>query len=119
MSSEMPAQWSSLPIESDRGAFLVPDEVAYFNTASLAPMFRGVRDAGAAALDRRARPWEIADVDWFTDVEHLRALAGQLVGEDDGEGIALVPATSYGFATAVANLPVPAGSAIVVLEGEY
>ncbi|HZC51652.1 MAG TPA: aminotransferase class V-fold PLP-dependent enzyme, partial [Mycobacterium sp.] len=57
--------------------------------------------------------------DWFTDVERLRGLAGRLFGEADGEGVALVPATSYGFATAVGNLPVPAHSTIVVLEGEY
>jgi selenocysteine lyase/cysteine desulfurase len=119
MSSAMPARWSGLPIEPDRGAFLVPDDVAYFNTASLAPMLRRVREAGTAALDQRARPWEVADADWFTEVEHLRALAGQLVGDAAGEGVALVPATSYGFATAVANLPVPADSTIIVLDGEY
>lgn len=115
----MAASWSAVPIEPNRGAFLVPDEVAYFNTASLAPMLRRVRDAGTAALDRRARPWDIADADWFTDVERLRSLAGRLFGEADGEGVALVPATSYGFAAAVANLPVPGRSTIVVLDGEY
>lgn len=119
MASEIPAQWAGLSIEPDRGAFLIPDEVAYFNTASLAPTLRRVRDAGVTALQRRARPWEIADADWFTDVERLRTLAGQLVGDEDGEGIALVPATSYGFATAVANMPVPSDSTIIVLDGEY
>jgi selenocysteine lyase/cysteine desulfurase len=119
VSSTIQGRWPGLPIEPDREAFLVPDAVAYFNTASLAPMLRRVREAGTAALDKRARPWDVADADWFTEVEHLRALAGQLFGDPDGEGVALVPASSYGFATAVANLPVRAGSTIVVLDGEY
>jgi selenocysteine lyase/cysteine desulfurase len=103
---------------AQRDQFDVPDDVAYFNTASLSPVLRSVREAGESALRQRARPWEIGEADWFTDVERLRALAGQLVG-GDAEGIALVPATSYGFAVAAANLPVTAGQQILVLADEY
>jgi selenocysteine lyase/cysteine desulfurase len=105
-------------VDSSRDLFDVPDDVAYFNTASLSPVLRSVRAAGEAALRRRAAPWEIGEADWFTDAERLRALAGRLVG-DDAEGIALVPATSYGFAVAAANLPVGAGKQILVLADEY
>ena len=41
--------------------------------------------------------------DWFTDVERLRELFARLVGAD-ADGVALVPATSYGFAVAARNL---------------
>ncbi|WP_030441893.1 aminotransferase class V-fold PLP-dependent enzyme [Actinoplanes subtropicus] len=109
----MVVEWSS-----ERHLFDVPDEVAYFNTASLSPVLRSVRAAGESALRRRARPWEIAEADWFADVERLRALAGRLVG-GDGEGIALVPATSYGFAVAAANLALAAGQQVLVLADEY
>ena len=37
-----------------RSAYDVPDEVAYFNTANLAPHLHTVRAAGEAGLDRRA-----------------------------------------------------------------
>ncbi|NMO51118.1 aminotransferase class V-fold PLP-dependent enzyme [Actinoplanes sp. TBRC 11911] len=104
--------------ESQRDLFDVPEDVAYFNTASLSPVLRSVRAAGEAALRQRARPWEIGEADWFTDVERLRALAGRLVG-GDAEGIALVPATSYGFAVAAANLPLTAGQQVLVLAEEY
>jgi selenocysteine lyase/cysteine desulfurase len=103
---------------SQRDLFDVPDEVAYFNAASLSPMLHSVRAAGEAALRRRSRPWEISDADWFADVERLRALAGRLVG-GDAEGIALVPATSYGFAVAAANLALEAGQQVLVLAEEY
>ncbi|MFF5296027.1 aminotransferase class V-fold PLP-dependent enzyme [Paractinoplanes globisporus] len=103
---------------SQRDLFDVPDEVAYFNVASLSPVLRAVRAAGESALRQRARPWEIGEADWFTGVERLRALAGRLFG-DDAEGVALVPATSYGFAVAAANLPLDAGQQILVLADEY
>ena len=103
---------------SQRHLFDVPDEVAYFNTASLSPMLRSVRAAGESALRGRARPWEISEADWFAGAERLRALAGRLVG-GDAEGIALVPATSYGFAVAAANLPLAAGQQVLVLAEEY
>lgn len=101
-----------------RAAYDVPDEVAYFNTANLSPHLHAVRAAGDAALDRRGRPWTIAPEDWFRDVECLRALLGNLVGAD-GEGVAVIPATSYGFAVAARNLPLQAGQRVLVLAEEY
>jgi selenocysteine lyase/cysteine desulfurase len=109
---------AGMRIASCRAEFAVPDDVAYFNTASLGPLLHVVRDAGEEALRRRAAPWTISTDDWFTDIETLRALVGRLVG-DDADGVAFVPATSYGFAVAALNLPVPSGSRIMVLAGEY
>ncbi len=109
---------AGMRIASCRAEFAVPDDVAYFNTASLGPLLHVVRDAGEEALRRRAAPWTISADDWFTDIETLRALVGRLVG-DDADGVAFVPATSYGFAVAALNLPVPSGSRIMVLAGEY
>jgi selenocysteine lyase/cysteine desulfurase len=105
-------------IGAQRAAFNVPDDVAYFNTANLAPQLHAVRAAGEAALERRGRPWAISSADWFVDVERLRALFAQLVGVST-EGVALVPATSYGFAVAAANLPLEAGWRVLVLAEEY
>jgi selenocysteine lyase/cysteine desulfurase len=105
-----------------REGFAVPTDVAYFNTANLAPLLHSVRAAGEAALERRAEPWTIAAEDWFSDVETLRAMIGSLFGNDedaDGDGLALVPSTSYGFAVAARNLPLPPGAKILVLDQEY
>jgi selenocysteine lyase/cysteine desulfurase len=103
---------------AQRELFAVPPEIAYFNTASLAPQLHAVRAAGAAALRRRGRPWTITSDDWFSDVERLRALFGGLVGAD-ADGIALVPATSYGFAVAARNLPLRPADRVLVLANEY
>ena len=87
-----------------RHLFDVPEEIAYFNTANLvaAPALgssrrRRLRSTGAVARGRST------PADWFSDVERLRGLFGRLLGTD-AEGIALIPATSYGFAVAARNL---------------
>lgn len=105
-------------IVNQRAAFNVPVEVAYFNTASLGPQLHAVRAAGEAALERRGRPWAIAASDWFVEVERLRSLFAAVIGAT-ADGVALVPATSYGFAVAARNLPLRAGERVVVLAEEY
>ena len=105
-------------IGGQRAAFNVPADIAYFNTANLAPQLHAVRIAGEAALERRGRPWTISAADWFVDVERLRSLFGELVGTR-GEGVAIVPATSYGFAVAARSLSLSAGQRVLVLDEEY
>jgi selenocysteine lyase/cysteine desulfurase len=111
----VPPAWA---VGEHRAAFDVPDDIAYFNTANLAPHLHSVARAGTAALARRGRPWTIGPADWFDDAERARGLFGRLVGAD-AEGVAIVPATSYGFAVAAQNLPIRAGQRIVVLAEEY
>lgn len=103
---------------SQRSAFDVPEDVAYFNTANLSPLLHSVRAAGESALRQRAQPWTIRAEDWFGDVERLRSLFAALVG-GDADGVALVPATSYGFAVAARNIRLAAGQRILVLAEEY
>lgn len=106
------------PLGSLRDEFDVPPEIAYFNTANLGPLPHRVRASGEAALERRARPWTIAASDWFADVERLRELFAQLIGAD-ADGVAFVPATSYGFGVAARNLRLAPWQRIVVLAEEY
>jgi selenocysteine lyase/cysteine desulfurase len=115
--ADMAAEQEAL-IPAQRDAFNVPEEIAYFNTASLAPQLRAVREAGEAALESRGQPWLISASDWFTDVERLRSLFAQLIGAS-ADGVAIVPATSYGFAVAARNLPLQAGQRVLVLAEEY
>jgi selenocysteine lyase/cysteine desulfurase len=101
-----------------RTAFEVPEEVCYLNCAYMAPQLRAVREAGKAAIDWRSQPWEIVASDFFDNVERVRALFGRLVVADP-ECVALIPAVSYGMATAAAVLPFRRGDSVLLLEGEY
>jgi selenocysteine lyase/cysteine desulfurase len=103
---------------SRRDLFDVPRDVAYLNTANMSPLLRAVREAGGRGVDVRGRPWAIEPIDWFTEVERLRGLAGKVFGVP-ADGLALVPSTSYGLAVAARNLPLKAGERVLVLDDEF
>lgn len=105
-------------LEDQRAQFEVDDEVAYINTANMSPLLRSVRAAGEAALARRSRPWTITADDWFSAVERLRSSVAQLINGSP-EGVALVPASSYGLAVAARNLPAGPGDRVLVLDQEF
>ena len=65
----------------------------------------------------RARGRSAAE-DWFGDVERLRGLFAAIVGAD-AEVVALVPATSYGFAVAARNIGLGNGDRVLVLAEAY
>jgi selenocysteine lyase/cysteine desulfurase len=106
-------------LPNQRDAFEMPDDIAYFNLASLAPQLKAVREAGEAALNRRAAPWFIKTTDWFTEVEALRGLFARIISAPDAEGVALVPTTSYGIGVAARNVLLRAGQRILVIAEEY
>jgi len=84
----------------------------------MAPQLRAVAEAGERAIAARSSPWRTQASDWFTGAEELRGLAAALMN-GDAEGIAVVPAASYGIAIAAKNAPVRAGQSIVLLDREF
>lgn len=108
----------SMPVGSQRDLFDIPDGVAYFNTANMSPLLLSVREAGERGVARRASPWLVRSADWFDDVELLRDRVAELIGVGS-DGIAFVPATSYGLAIAARNLDAAPGDRVVVLAEEY
>lgn len=113
----MPAD-PTLPIAPQDELYELHPEITYLNTAALAPRLRAVTEAGTAAVEWTARPWEITPEDWFTDPEHLRSVAADLFGVSPN-GLAFVPAASYGLALAAHNVPVGRGESIVVLDDQF
>ena len=107
-----------LPLPVQRELFDIPDDVAYFNCANMAPQLRSAREAAEAAWHRRARTWLIGSEDWFTEAEERRSLFARLAGVD-ADGVALVPATSYGLAVAAANLTAAPGQRVLVLAEDF
>jgi selenocysteine lyase/cysteine desulfurase len=107
-----------LPLPVQRELFDIPNDVAYFNCANIAPLLRSAREAAAAAWQRRAHTWLIGSDDWFTEAEERRSLFARLAGVD-ADGVALVPATSYGLAVAAANLTAAPGQRVLVLAEDF
>lgn len=100
------------PLETGRDAFAVPGDVAYLNCGYFAPPLRAVAAAGQAALRTAATPWARVPADFFDGPERLRAGFAALTGARAAD-IALIPAVSYGVATAAKNLPLSRGEVIL------
>ncbi|HET9620296.1 MAG TPA: aminotransferase class V-fold PLP-dependent enzyme [Kofleriaceae bacterium] len=101
-----------------RHAFDVPDDIAYFNCAYMAPMLRAVREASQRALDHVARPWQVGADDFFAPAERARERFAALIGAR-ADDVAIVPSASFGVSTAARNLPLAAGQVVLVLEEEF
>ncbi|HEU4732772.1 MAG TPA: aminotransferase class V-fold PLP-dependent enzyme [Kofleriaceae bacterium] len=105
-------------IPCQRDAFDIPDDVAYFNCAYMAPMLRSVRRAAEAALVRTGQPWQVTSDDFFTPPERARQLFARLIGARPDD-VAITPSASFGISTAARNLPLARGQSILLLEEEF
>lgn len=105
-----------LPCQRD--LFEIPEDIVYLNCAYMSPLLRSVREAGEAGIARKVQPWKVQTNDFFEDAEIARDLFAQIIGADP-EGVALIPAASYGLSLAAANLPLKRGQRIVVLDEEF
>jgi len=109
---------SGVDPQTARELFDLPDDVTFLNCANIGPQMRSVTEAGMSAVAMKAHPWRISSDTWFSAPEELRKLAAQLLNVE-AEGMALVPAASYGIAVAAANVKVKEGQSIVLLDREF
>lgn len=116
--SAAPEAAAPAPLPCQRALFDMPRDVAYLNCAYMSPLLRSVVEAGEAGLRRKARPWLMPPSSFFDESDEARALCAELVGAD-AEGVALVPAASYGLAVAARNLPLAPGSRVVTLKDQF
>ena len=101
-----------------RDLFDLPRDVAYLDAAYMSPIPRVAAEAGARGSAVKSAPWRMTIGSYYDDVEEARALAAAVIGAR-ADDVAITAATSYGMAVAAANVPVPPGSAIVMMENEH
>lgn len=108
------------PLPSQRHLFEVPAHIAYFNCAYNAPQLNASRDALLAGVQAKSQPWLRTPAGFFDDADSLRALAASLFG-GAADGWALVPAASYGLATAARAIEptLRAGDGILLLAEDF
>ncbi|KPL48115.1 selenocysteine lyase [Xanthomonas axonopodis] len=99
-------------------AFALPSGVIYLDAASRGPLLRAVQTVAHHAVDAMAAPWRLPFDTWLQQIEHLRGLAAALL-DGDADAVAMVPSAAHGLATAARNLPLQAGDAVLVLEGQF
>jgi len=105
-------------IPCQRSLFSIPDNVAYFNCAYMAPLLHEAAEAGSLGLQRKSHPWSFTPQDFFSEANQVRDLFARVI-EASSDDIALIPSVSYGIGTAAANLPLAAGQTALVLEEQF
>ena len=105
-------------IPDQRHLFDIPDGITFLNSAARSPLLRITVAAGEAGIARKARPWEFDPDIVPREAEALRRLFAGLIGAA-ADHIAIIPATSYGVATAALNVAVAAGQSILVPEAPF
>jgi len=105
-------------IPSQRHLFDIPDDRAYLNCGYMGPLSHRVLDAMNRGAAKKVQPWTMFPDDFFDETERARQLFAQLIGATAND-IAVVPAASYGIATAARNLPVGEGQRIIVLKDQF
>ncbi|MCG8504945.1 MAG: aminotransferase, partial [Sphingomonadales bacterium] len=107
-----------MALPSQRHLFDIPRDVCYLNAAYMTPLSRAARAAGEVAFGARAAPWTVSPEDFFTGSEELRGLFARLINAR-ADDVALVPAVSYGLATAAANIRLAPGQTILILAEQF
>ncbi len=103
---------------SQRALFDLPEDVVWLNCAQHSPALRSVTAAALSGIERKRHPWRLGPAQYQDDVAELRGLFGRLIGAKAGD-IAIVPSVSYAISLAAANLSVPRGRQVVVLEEQF
>ncbi|CAH2605490.1 Cysteine desulfurase (plasmid) [Rhodovastum atsumiense] len=106
------------PSTAWRDLFDIPDGLIYADAAFMTPIPHRVREAGEAGILRKTAPWTLSRASFYDGIEALRGAASGLIGAA-ADDIAIVAATSYGIATAAANLPLAAGEAVLTMQQEH
>jgi selenocysteine lyase/cysteine desulfurase len=101
-----------------RHLFSIPGDVTYLDAAYMTPIPQSAVDAGIRGVNVKAAPWDMTIDSYYDEVEKARELAASFIGAS-ADDIAVIPATSYGIAVAAANVDVPAGSVILMMENEH
>lgn len=105
-------------LPSQRALFDIPNDITYINCAYLSPLSKAAQAAGEVAVARKVRPWTIERRHFFEEVEAVRGAFARIIHARP-EDVALVPAASYGLATAAAGLGLPAGGRVIVMDHQH
>lgn len=105
-------------IQSQKHLFNLDPEVHYLNNAYRAPQLRSAEEAGIASIIKQRNPFLLKQSDFFEGVDSVRTTFGKLVNCDSSE-VAIIPSTSYGFASVLNNVKSKAGGKAIVVQDEF
>lgn len=107
------------PLTCRREDFTLPAGLHYLNCAYMGPLPASVQAAGVEGVHRKGDPSRITAKDFFEGSDRARSLFARLIGAPDPQRIALIPAASYGIATAARNTVTGRGQNVVISGEQF
>ena len=105
-------------MDSQKHLFSLDPDIHYLNCGYKAPLLKASEQAAIEALIKERNPTCIAPEDFFTGAKEVKSHFAALVNCDPLQ-VALIPSTSYGFATALNNIPCDLGKHALALQDEF
>ena len=107
-------------LPSQRHAFDIPEEIAYFNCAYNAPQLNASKKRLLAGVETKSHPWHRSVASFFEDAETIRRLASEIFGGLP-HAYAIIPAASYGVSAAARAVEphLQRGDKILVMAEEF
>jgi selenocysteine lyase/cysteine desulfurase len=106
-------------LQSQRHLFPEKAVAGYLNGASRAPQLKAVAAAAHHAIWWREENAGMPIPAFFDNVKEVRQNFARLINCPDYERVAMIPAASYGIATAAKNLPLGKEQNIIVVEDQF
>ena len=106
------------PLNPD-ALFPAPATSGYLNCASRAPQLHSVAEAAREALRFREHSAAMPVPAFFSTPAAIRQEFAKLIGGDDRERIAMIPAVSYGVATVAHNVDLRAEHNVIVAADQF
>jgi len=98
--------------------FSLHDDVHYLNNAYKGPLLKTAEEAAMHALQRGRNPSDFNIGHFFDLVDEVKGLYGQIVN-CDADQVAVIPSSSYGFASALNNISSKQNGEAITVKDEF
>lgn len=98
--------------------FQLPEGLHYLNCAYKSPLMKSSEALSLAALARSRNPMDIKPTDFFSETKLVRAEFAKIV-HTEASHVAIVPSTSYGFSSLLANIKGKPGGKAITVSNEF
>lgn len=105
-------------MENQKHLFSLREDLHYLNCAYKGPLLKTAEAAAMQSLERDKNPVDIKAEDYFETVEEVKHLFGSLVNCKASD-VALIPSSSYGFASVLKNVACRKGQHAITIENEF
>ncbi|AXT20232.1 aminotransferase class V-fold PLP-dependent enzyme [Flavobacteriaceae bacterium AU392] len=105
-------------LKNQKHLFNLNDNIHYLNCAYKAPLLKASEAGVIKALQREHNPIDFSAEAFFDEVDEIKVLFGKLVNCVP-EQVAMIPSTSYGFASVLNNIPYKQGQHVLTVENEF